>query len=170
MKSNRRKHFSVWDVRCYAPDGSLMWEELNIPNMLQDEGELFILEVVFTQGASVPAAYYLGLDDRPTLTETDTLATVAATEPVGDGYARQAVNSDAVDWTITQDAGDYQAASKTVTFTAAGGTIGPVKNLFLCNVASGTVGSLIASVELSQQRTMPNAFALEASMIVKLTE
>lgn len=168
--ARKRKRFSVWDVRCFAPDGTLVWEELGVPNMLHDEGEQFILEVLFTQAASVPAAYYLGLDDRATLAEADTLVTVAATEPVGSGYSRQPVNSDAVDWTITQNGGDYQAASAVVTFAASGGTIGPVKNLFLCNVASGTAGALIASVELSEERTMPNNFSLETSMIVKITE
>ena len=71
---------------------------------------------------------------------------------------------------MSQESGDYQAKTKTVTFTADGGSIGPVTKMFLCDVASGTAGLLIASRALSQERTLSDGESLECSFYVKFSE
>ena len=159
---------SMWTVRHRDAEGRLLWAGFG-HNMLHDEGEKFILDVAFSEAQSVPSAYYIGLDARTSLAEADTLASLSG-EPSGNGYARQAVNSDGTDFTIEQISGDWQAKTKTVTFTASGGQIGPVTKAFLCTVASGTSGKLIQSVALSQSRTLQSGESLNVSMYLRLSE
>ena len=147
----------------------ILWEGRGIPNIFHDEGEQFVCQVVFSEAQTPPIAYYLGLDNRTSLAEADTLASLSG-EPTGNGYARQAVNSDATDWTVSQDSGDYQAKSKTVTFSATGGSWGPVTKLFLCTVATGTSGKLLCSLALSQSRTLASGESLQADMTIKISE
>jgi len=159
---------SIWTVRHRDAEGRLLWAGCG-HNILHDEGELFFCQVLFTEEASVPASYYLGLDNRTSLAEADALSDLVG-EPSGNGYARQAVASDATDFTISQESGDYQAKTKTVTFTADGGDIGPVTKMFLCTVASGTSGVLIASKALSQERTLSDGESLECSFYIRFSE
>lgn len=159
---------SIWTVRHLDAQGRLLWADCG-HNMLHDEGEHFFCDVIFNETQSVPAAYYLGLDNRASLAEADTLASLSG-EPSGNGYARQPVNSDDTDFTVSQESGDFQAKTKTVTFTASGGSIGPVTKMFLCTVVSGTEGVLIASRALSQERTLADTESLECSMYVKFSE
>ena len=166
----RRTNFhSVWTIRHLDAMGRTIWGE-TAHNMLHDEGEEFMLDVVFTETQSVPASYYIGLDDR-TLAEDDTLADLT-NEPSGSGYARQAVASNDTDFTLTQASGEdgYRATTSVETFTANGGAWGEVDNAFLCTVISGTSGKLIASVALSTPRTLQNGESLQVSMYIKLSE
>jgi hypothetical protein len=167
---------SVWDVWCTGPDGKLKWADLGLHNLMPDEGEQWILEVAFSEAQSVPAAFQIGLTSEvaTNIDENTTEATVAdgtdGTEPSGNGYARQAVNSDATDWTVALDAGDYQAVSKVVTFTASGGPIpvaGTVDWMFL---ATGAAGKLVAAVALSAARTILDGDSLNTSIRVKASE
>lgn len=174
MKENLivRKHrmFSVWNVRCYSKDGKLKWVEEGIGNILHDAGEEYILKAAFSEGIAVPVSFYIGLDNRVSLAEGDVLP--PANEPSGNGYARQAVNSDATDWTATLDAGNWQVKSKTVTFTASGGPIpatGSVANMFLSTTSDNT-GKLVASVALSQARTIAAGDSLQTDITIKLSE
>lgn len=160
---------SMWTVRHTDARGRLLWAGFG-RNMLHDEGEQFILQVVFSEVQTPPAAYYIGLDARTSLAEADNLAALVDEPPGTYGYARKAVNSDATDFTISQESGDYQALTKTVTFTAAGGAIGPVTKAFLCTVVSGTSGKLIQSVALSQSRTLQSGESLNVSMYLRLSE
>src|SRR3989304_9429600 len=106
---NRITPHTVWDVRCFDKDGNLKWEELGLPNIWHDEGEEWICKVVFSEAQAVPASYYLGLDARGSLSEADTLTSLSG-EPSGNGYARQAVASDATDWTVAKGGGDRRGA------------------------------------------------------------
>lgn len=158
-----------WNIRCLDSDGGLKWEELLVRNLLHDEGEEAILGAAYTEGYTVPAAYYIGLDDRASIAEGDSLTDLVG-EPAVGGYARQAVNSDATDWTLEQDAGDWQVVSKTVTFTPSGASYPAVLNMFLCDVATGTSGKLHASVALSQERTVLDGDSLQTDITIKLSE
>ncbi|NIQ81577.1 MAG: hypothetical protein GTN93_26490 [Anaerolineae bacterium] len=158
----------VWRVR-HKRGGRVIWEKEITCNILHDEGEQFILQVVFSEEQSPPTDYYIGLDNRASAAEADTLVDLVS-EPSGNGYARQAVPSDNTGWTVSQDAGDYQAASTTETFTASGGTIGPVQQMFLCTVATGTAGKLIATAALTASRTLQDQDSLETDITIKLSE
>jgi hypothetical protein len=155
-------------VRHRNRDGEVIWEE-TIHNIFHDEGEEYLVKVAFSEELSVPATHYIGLDARTTLAEADTLSSLAG-EPSGNGYARQAVNTDNTDYTASQESGDWQAATKIVTFAASGGSIGPVDNCFLCDAASGTTGDLYCSLALSQERTLGDGEELDVSMTIKVSE
>lgn len=159
---------AIWDIRHYSKDGELLFGQV-AHNMLHDEGEEFIVDVVFDETQSVPANYYIGLDARASLAEADALTDLVS-EPSGNGYAREAVASDNTDFTNSQDSGDWQALTKTVTFTASGGSIGAVTKAFLTTVSTGTAGVLISSVALSQSRTLADGESLDVSMYIKLSE
>lgn len=135
------------------------------PNALADEGEQDILEVYF-QAATAPTNFYIGLvNDTPV--DTDTLATLAG-EPSGNGYARQLVERSGTGWpTEGLDGGDYQITSSTETFTASGGSIGPVTYAFLTTVLSGTTGLFLVYNALTTSRTLADGESLDVSMDIK---
>ena len=142
-------------------------EARNVPNIWHDEGEQDMCEVYFEDAAG-NAALYLGLDARASLAEADALTDLVS-EPSGDGYGRQTITA-ATDWTVSQDSGDYQAASDTQTFTASGGAWGAVTKLFLCDVASGTAGLLLCSLALTASRTLQDGDSLQCDITVKISE
>jgi len=166
MRKHKRMHW-MFLIRHRDRLGRILAEEV-LENMLHDEGEQFLCQVAFSEEQSVPANYYVGLDNRGSLAEADNLAALSG-EPSGNGYSRQAVASDNTDFTVSQESGDYQALTKTVTFTASGGSIGPVTKMFLATSSDGS-GKLIASVALSQSRTLADGESLECSMYIRFSE
>jgi hypothetical protein len=168
----KKKHGWIgrWDFRCFDAEGNLKWEDLNRENFLADEGEQMMLDV-FLRAGTAPTGFYVRLfNDTPV--ETDTLADLL-NEPAGTyGYAAQAVARDATaaGWpTLALDSGDYQAIAKTVTFTASGGSIGPVTHGVLATTSNNT-GKHISSVALSTSRTLANGESLQVTFKVKLSE
>ena len=136
------------------------------PNALADEGEQDMLSVYFRAGTA-PTNFYIGLvNDTPV--ETDTVATLTG-EPSGNGYARQLVERNSTGWpTLALDSGDYRVVSGEETFTASGGSIGPVTYSFLTTTSSGTAGLLIAYAALSASRTLAAGETLGVTARVKL--
>ena len=135
-------------------------------NALADEGEQAMLDVFFRAGTA-PTNFYVGLvNDTPV--DTDTLSTITG-EPSGNGYARQLIERNSTGWpTLALDSGDYRAVSSVETFTASGGSIGPVTYSFLTTVVSGTSGLLIAYNALSTSRTLANGESLDVTNRIKL--
>ena len=125
----------------------------DLPNMLHQGGEEFILSVAFStaNGFSIPAAYYLGLDNRNTIQLTDTMASLQ-NEPTGNGYLRQPVSS-ASGFGIELVNSAYRATSVVVAFTASTGSFGPIQNLFLTDKLDNT-GTLIATAPLDAPHTV----------------
>lgn len=158
-----------WKIEHIDRDGKVLWGEEG-PNIIHNEGEEFMIKVCFTETASVPAAYYLGLDARATLAEADNLAALSG-EPTTDGYARQGINSDATDWTAQQDgsSGDWEAESKECSFTASGGNWPAVTKAFLATSSDGS-GKLIASKALSQSRTVNDGETLKVTFTARIGE
>jgi len=178
MKNKRTIHILHADVRCFDKYGRLKWQDLGLDNILHDEGEQAILSAYFATAMSgfgpPPASLYLGLDNRGSLAEADTLTSLSG-EPVALGYARKALSSAGTglsgqDFYINQPVAYYRADSKVVTFTATGGAWVAVSKLFLCTVLSGTAGKLISSLALSATRTLQDGDSLNASMYVGLSE
>lgn len=132
---------------------------------LVNEGEQFMLQVALSEQQTVPVTFYIGLSqtDETTLGEGATLATIS--EVTGSGYARKAVNSDAVDWTTGLSGGDWRAISKEVTFSATGAWT-QAKSAFLATTLDNT-GKLLATKDLSTPRTLANGDSLKVTMIVK---
>jgi hypothetical protein len=156
------------DIVEFSPEYfDLLWVQPFSENALADEGESDLLAVYF-RAATAPTTFYLGLLNS-TPTDTTTLATMT-NEPSGSGYARQEITRDNTGWpTLALDGGDFRVVSTTETFTAAGGTIGPVTYAFLCtNAATGTTGKFLVFNALSSSRTLNDGDSLDVTMRVKL--
>lgn len=83
-------------------------------------GLQYLLEVAFPETQSVPANFYRGLATNTSLANSATLATLA--ELSGDGYARQLLASDGVDWSGEgYEDGGYLLLTADSEFTADGG-------------------------------------------------
>lgn len=149
----------------YDKDGNLIWS-CEAPNSLADQGEQDVLDVYF-RGATAPTIFYLRLTNT-TPSDTSTLTALSAGEPSGNGYAPQEVERSSVGFpTLALDNGDYQLTSKEVTFSASGGSWGPVAHAFLATTSNNT-GKLISYVALSQSRTLQAGESLKVTYKIKL--
>src|SRR5690606_30427253 len=139
--------------------------------ILHDEGEQFMLSAAFDTDlagyGAPPANLYLGLDNRASLAEADTLLTVSG-EPATGGYARKAVST-TTGFTLTQPGAYYQAATATLSFTASGANWGTLNHRFLTTAASGTAGKLIASLSFGTPRTVNDGDTLNSSLVIGLS-
>lgn len=131
--------------------------------ILHTEGSANLLQVWITEVTEPPANFYLGLCND-TLVIGDTLALIA-NEPSGSGYARVALPSSVVGFTIAASGSDNKATSAACAFTASGGTIGPVDTVFLGTTVDNT-GKLLMSAPLSQAFTMPDGSSLTVSLVI----
>lgn len=155
-------------------DGKVIWEAKNLPNTFHLDGEEFMLTTNFksTGGITVPSFYYLGLDNRSTVLNTDNMASVTS-EPTGNGYSRQPISS-ATGFTIEQytrlDASvHWQAISSIVAFSASGSQWGPVTNVFLTNAIDGT-GYLISTAPLGVTRNVEPGEAITFRFALSLAD
>lgn len=152
-----------WQINFYSK-GELVYSE-NIRNALVDEGERALL-LQFFRSEEAPSTFYARLCND-SLLETDALSDIQ-NEPSGNGYSAQEIQRSSIGWpTIELDSGDYRLVSKTVTFTASGGNIGPINTLYLATTSDNT-GKLIAFVNLSMTRTILNADSATAQIRIKL--
>ncbi len=134
----------ILEIKHLDSEGNVLWQEENIPNIFHRQGEQFLLSVAFNTASTivVPANYYIGLDGRLTLSDTDTLLSLA-NEPNTNGYSRAAVPS-LNGFSVSLDVNNkFSAVSNVVQFSASGGSWGPVQNLFLCNTITNS-GFLIS--------------------------
>lgn len=132
-------------------NGKIIYQEENIYNILHLQGEERILSAVFlggpTNNSYIPSNYFLGLDNRGTVTASQTLANLSG-EPAGSGYSRQPASS-TTGFSIVNNNGVYQARSNIIIFAAVAGSWGPVINLFLTDVSSGSSGNLYSTAVLA---------------------
>lgn len=167
MKKDWRGILKIIEVE-HVRDGSVVWSDRNIRNILHAEGELFMLSCCFANdGLVVPGLYYFGLDARSSVAVTDTMADVAG-EPSGNGYARQSVSSNG-GFSVVQQSGIYRAVPSVVTFTASGGGYGPMRNLFLTNMSDNS-GYLISTATLSSPVTFTAGDAINLRMSIQLAD
>lgn len=155
-------------LKHYDKTGSLLWEqdERDGHNSLADLGEENILDAYF-RGGTAPASFEIGLfNDTPV--DTDDISDLTG-EPSTNGYARQALARNSTDFpTLVLDSGDYQVTSKEVTFSASGGSWGPVTYACLIYV-NGATKKLIAYEALSQSRTLADGETLTITYSAKLS-
>lgn len=160
----------VLEIEHLDVDGKLLWKDSNIKNLLHAGGEEFILDVMFTGNATIPTNYYLGMDNRSSLARNDTMSTVSSTEPTSvNGYVRASVPSSGSFSVSEVDETVFEAESPILSFSATGGSWGPVGNLFLTN-ASDFSGVLISSVLLSSPTTVTDGQTINVRIAMGLRD
>lgn len=160
LKIDEIKHIDV--------DGSVLWEHKDLLNLFHLEGEYFLLNLAFntSEGLEVPSSYYLGLDARTTPEIDDDLSSLSG-EPTQNGYLRQSISSlNGFDVSIVED--NYRAISDIMTFTATGGSWGPVTNMFLATSADDS-GYLISTADLESSRTLLAGQSITLKVSIGLT-
>lgn len=125
--------------RILNPDGTYT----RVKNLLCRTGASWFLRTVFRGEAVLPATYYMGLTNVAE-SWTSTLADLAAGEPAGNGYARQPLVKNTVDWTTQEINGFMQALSKIVVFTASANWDKQWNRMFICDLNAGTGGNVIS--------------------------
>lgn len=166
----KHKFYDSWWTLKQIRGGKVIWS-MDKKNSLVDEGEESILEDFFrAQAAYTPAEFYVRLCND-TLAETDNLVTIlndmGAASPVN-GYSAQLLERSTTGFPTKElDSGDYRIISKELTFTAAGGNIGPVTTAFLATTSDNT-GKLIAFVDLAMTRTILDGDSMVVQMRIKL--
>lgn len=162
--------------------GRISWIDPWVQNILHDEGEQLILSAVlattYSGYGATPANMYLGLDNRATLAEADTLASLSG-EPSAGGYARKALSTAGTGaagqpFVLSQPGAYYIATSSNQVWTASGAAYGTVKNRFLTTHLTATTSAsgqrLVASLALSATRTINDGDSLTANIIVGMSE
>lgn len=158
------KWVGVWSITHKDKHGNILYHEEK-HNTLADEGEAMMLNS-FLRNTDNPTQFYVRLCND-SLDKTDTLASILG-EPSGNGYMAQLVERSAVGFpTIEMHMGDYRVVSKEVTYTAAGGDIGPVNTAYLATTPDNT-GKLIAFVGLSMSRTILDGDSMIVQLRIKL--
>lgn len=144
-----------------------IYKQENIGNIWHKEGQEFVLSLAFDTdaGFSVPANYYIGLDNRPTLSADDTLLDLDS-EPDGAGYNRYAFSSED-GFAIGESDGIIKAASGIATFSATTDQFGPIANIFLATSATSS-GILIASAPLNGSRVVLPGESISAKVELTL--
>ncbi len=150
MRKDWNGLLKILEIEHLDSAGNVIWSDKNLYNVFHSEGEEFVLRAVFVGGVAntiIPVNYYFGLDNRTTPAIADTMLSLTS-EPSTNGYGRIAVSSTNT-FTVALTGSNFRADGPIVTFSASGGSWGPVKNLFLTDQIDGS-GFLIASVPLSQ--------------------
>lgn len=167
--SDWRGIMKILEVQYLDPQGNVKWVDRNIRNVLHQDGEEFLLRAAFTGGQTstiIPDDYYLGLDNRTTIADSNTMDDLIG-EPTSGGYARQTVNSSG-DFVVSLENDHYLAKSPIVTFRATSGSWGPCANLFLTDKSDAS-GYLISTAVLSTPAdlTIGESVTMRISMQLK---
>jgi len=125
-----------FEVKCYAPDGRLKWEDV-IENLVVNVGLQHILDILFVSATEQIDPWYVGLTDgTPTVAAADTMGSHAGWTEVTayDEGARQAF----VDVRTAQSV-DNDASQATFTISSSV-TVG---GAFLVSDSTGAAGILL---------------------------
>ena len=131
----------------------VIFEKYNLKNLLHIQGEEQLLIALFVGGNTsnnyIPSFYYLGLDNRPTISITDTYSTITGEPLTSTGYSRQSISS-VSGFNIETSGTIVKAKTNLIGFTSTSSSWGPVKNLFLTNVPNGSItsGVLYSSIQI----------------------
>jgi hypothetical protein len=154
--------FTVFDI-----NKNIKFQQNNIKNIVHQAGEEYMLNVLFRQGQRVSSqtgsGYWLGLDNRTTLSATDIMSSVSGEPLVTTSYRRQEVST----WDAPIISNSvYVVKSSPVTFSAASVGWGPVSNIFLTTNKLG--GILISSAKLSQTISLASGQSIVMTISLSL--
>lgn len=166
------KHLlKIIKIEHLSKDKNVLWREENLLNTFHNDGEEYILKAIFTGQEDIPSNYYFGLDKRTTLAESDNLASLLDEPENGfNGYARQTVSS-SDQFVVDTTNSHFYVRSPIITFSAVGGSWGPVRNLFLSTTRQNDYdGYLISSIVLSQTITLSAGETISVRMGISLKD
>jgi hypothetical protein len=159
----KRVGLTRWNARLFH-NTQLIWQQLNLTNLLHYEGEPYVLSAAFHTSlegyGAAPKELYIGIDSRPLLHYGDTLKDVVNFEPTLETYQRIGVRTDKDFFTIRTRA----------VFKAIGGDLGEMRNYFLTTAREGTDGQLIVSSPLRHPFPFYEGYKLGVEMIVTMRE
>lgn len=151
-------------------DGSILSVKKNLLNMLHKDGEEFLLRAAFLGGRDstvIPQYYYLGLDNRQTITTSQTMDSLIG-EPFGNGYERQQIASSG-DFSLNLEQDHFIATSPVVAFRATTGSWGPVTNLWITDALDDT-GYLISTISLESPVTLESGQSISMRIGMQLLQ
>jgi len=170
MNKNWHGIMKIIEVQ-HVRNNSIIWEQKNVYNTLHALGEEFFLKCCFQISENHPPEnYYLGLDNRTSVSVSDDIDSLID-EPTGvNGYLRKPVNS-MTGFDITPVSGIYRATSQIVSFVATGGGWGPVSNIFITNSNLNDGNTvLLATASLSSAITLNNGDNVNMRMSLSLQD
>jgi len=160
------------EIKHISENGKVLWQSSGLLNVIHVDGEEFMLSALFNGGNNpntvIPDFYYFGLDDRTTVNTSDTMASLTG-EPTLFGYQRQSVDSTTGFTIVEVSPNVLRALSTILSFSASGGTWGPIDNLFLTSKPDNT-GFLIATVALGASITVTNGQSVTMRMSMGLED
>lgn len=144
---------------CRNPDGSVAWEERDIPNRLFNAGELLDLRADYRGESVLPVAFFGRLyNDTPA--DTDALSDLTG-EPSSNGYQAIPWSRNTTDWGAAATvSGQGESLGLRKSFSATGAGWGPVTH-FVMATTSDNSGSPWAYFTLSQPRTVLGGQSLD---------
>jgi hypothetical protein len=163
-------------------DGTVLWEEKNLTNILHNTGEALLLKTAFA-GGLLPSNYFFGLDSRTILTVNGGTSgesiiypyiqdnIIVASKPQGEpttgvGYTRVNVANNVFTVSLDEDL-HYRASGPIVSFLGSGVGWGPVTNFFIGYVIDSQE-IILATVPLTQSVTVTNGQVINARVALKL--
>ena len=155
MKNQLSHYKNIWTFRLTDKDGKVLYEEQG-PNNLTQLGQGWIMKSAF-QKSNSSDRLFLRLANQ-VLAQDDLISDIT-TEPVGNGYTPQELTRDTVGFPSDTIVDTYAVlSSKSVEWTAAGGSIGQVSIAFLATsdniLIPDTAGQLLAYKELPVAQTI----------------
>jgi hypothetical protein len=137
---------TIESIKLFDKNNNIKYEQKNIKNTLHQTGQFYMLNSLFANKNTRVDFYYAGLDNRTSLSTTDTMASLLD-EPSSNGYIRQKITS----WSSPVISNSvYVVKSNSITFSASSTGWGPVRNIFLATTQNNS-GFLISSVKLNQE-------------------
>lgn len=175
MRKDWHGLLKIIEINCVDKDKNVLWSKQNLYNTFHTKGEQYILTAAFVGGNTsnvyIPSNFYFGLDNRSAISADDTMDTIQyfGSEPSGNGYSRVAVSSYAT-FEVSISGSHYLAYGPVISFSASGGSWGPVQNMFLATSIDNT-GTLISSVALDQPiSTMDSGNSINVRMGLSLAD
>ena len=161
------KYTSIWTIRHWR-DGKVIWEDEKANSLVQ-EGEESILETYFRGDATyIPTEFYVRLCNDDLVTTT-TLSTVSGEPADTYGYEPQLIERSTVGFQTKElNEGVYRIISKLISFTASGGSIGPVRTAYLATTLDNT-GKLLAFRSLTLSRTILDGDTMTLQFRIQLS-
>lgn len=152
---------------------TVLLEKRNLQNILHIQGEEQILRALFVGGnlsnPYIPSFYYLGLDNRTTVSASNTYSSISGEPLTSAGYTRASVS--AIDgFQIEVGTSSCKAKTKNlIGFSSISSSWGPIRNLFLTNVSAGTNGILYSTVTIGEDITVAvgDTISLRFSMTLR---